>query len=61
MTLARRVMKARWPSTCPLCRGTIHVGNQIARIDGTGWVCITCVIEHAIEAAMQRLQSLPCE
>lgn len=44
LSLATRVMKARRNSTCPACRGPVHVGNQIARLtDPPQWVHIGCV------------------
>jgi hypothetical protein len=36
--LADRVMRARRESTCPTCRGPIHIGHQIARCPGGLWI-----------------------
>ena len=44
LALATRVMKARRASTCPVCRGPILVGQQIAKC-GT-WQHIEHVIER---------------
>jgi ribosomal protein L37AE/L43A len=42
--LATRVMKARWPGTCPACRRPIRVGDQIAKCGI--WLCIQCAISY---------------
>jgi hypothetical protein len=42
--LATRVMRARRESTCPVCRGPIRVGQQIAKC-GT-WQHVEHVIER---------------
>jgi hypothetical protein len=42
--LATRVMRARRESTCPVCRGPIRVGQQIAKC-GT-WQHVQHVIER---------------
>lgn len=41
--LADRVMKARRQSTCPLCRGPVHIGNLIARLGPGLWVHAHCL------------------
>ena len=43
---ASRVMRARHPSTCPLCRGLIRVGHQIGRTP-VGWCHTSCIIDRA--------------
>jgi hypothetical protein len=40
--LASRVRKARRAGTCPLCRGPIRVGEQIAKT--VRWAHLGCVI-----------------
>lgn len=40
--LASRVMKARRAGTCPLCRGPIRVGEQIAKT--VRWAHAGCVV-----------------
>jgi hypothetical protein len=42
--LASRVMKARRPGVCPVCRTTITVGQLIARCGY--WMHAACLIEH---------------
>jgi len=39
-------MRARHPSTCPLCRGLIRVGHQIGRTP-VGWCHTSCIIDRA--------------
>jgi hypothetical protein len=39
---ATRVMKARWPGTCPLCRGPIRRLQQIGKTR-VGWCHTTCL------------------
>ena len=44
VTKVRRVMKARRPSTCPSCRGPVHVGQSIAKVTRPpGWIHTRCV------------------
>lgn len=40
--LASRVMKARRESVCPLCRGPIRIGEQIAKT--VKWAHAGCVV-----------------
>lgn len=40
--LASRVMKARRTGTCPICRGPIRVGEQIAKT--VKWAHAGCVV-----------------
>ena len=40
--LASRVMKARRPGTCAICRGPIRVGERIAKT--VRWAHLGCVI-----------------
>jgi hypothetical protein len=42
--LATRVMRARRPGTCPLCRGPIQVRESIAKIGF--WAHTQCVIDR---------------
>ena len=42
--LADRVMKARRPGTCPLCRGPIQVGEQIGRVGF--WAHTVCIVDR---------------
>lgn len=42
--LATRVIRARRPSQCPVCRGPIRVGDQIAKCGV--WMCVRCAIDH---------------
>jgi hypothetical protein len=44
--LATRVMKARRPGTCPLCRQAVTVGQQIGRTPA-GWCHTECIIGKA--------------
>ena len=45
--LATRVMRARRPGICPLCRSPILVGQQIGK---TGfWAHVTCIIARNSE------------
>jgi hypothetical protein len=46
LALATRVRKARHPGHCPLCRGLIHVGQQIGKTP-IGWSHTSCIIEAA--------------
>ena len=41
---AVRVRKARTTSVCPLCRGPITIGQQIAAASWTRWAHSACVI-----------------
>ena len=43
--LASRVMRARRSSTCPVCRGPVQVGEQIARV-GRQWQHVSHVLEQ---------------
>jgi hypothetical protein len=43
--LASRVMKARHAGRCPVCRGPVRVGDQIARA-GKVWQHVEHVIER---------------
>jgi hypothetical protein len=43
--LPTRVMKARRESTCPICRGHVHVGQVIAKCGGM-WMHARCLIGH---------------
>ncbi len=44
LALATRTRKARRPSTCPACRGQVHIGQQIARLTHPpAWVHVRCV------------------
>jgi hypothetical protein len=40
--LASRVMKARRPGTCAICRGPIRIGEQIAKT--VRWAHAGCVV-----------------
>jgi hypothetical protein len=51
--LASRVMKARKPSRCPLCRDLVHVGQQIGRTP-IGWCHTQCIINKAHAMAATR-------
>ena len=42
--LADRVMKARRQSACPICRGPVGIGQQIARLGPGSWVHAGCLI-----------------
>ena len=42
--LADRVMRARRQGTCPLCRGPVRIGQQIARMGPGCWVHSGCLI-----------------
>jgi hypothetical protein len=50
---SRRVMKAR--RTGPVdCGHVVLTGQRIVRIDGSGWLCVPCVlaqIRHAADLA----------
>ena len=43
---ARRVMKARGQSTCPMCQRTINRGQQIG-LTPVGWAHTRCIIKAA--------------
>ena len=43
---ASRVMKARWPSRCPLCRDLIRVGHHIGKTP-LGWSHVGCILDRA--------------
>jgi hypothetical protein len=45
--LATRVMKARRPGTCPLCREPVRVGESIAKIGF--WAHTQCVVDRQRE------------
>lgn len=42
--LADRVMRARWETTCPICRGPIRVGQQIGKVGY--WAHTSCIIDR---------------
>lgn len=45
MILARRAMKARKNSRCPLCRGPVTIGQHLVQL-GKTWVHTTCAVER---------------
>jgi hypothetical protein len=49
LPLATRVMRARNTSECPLCPYQIGIGQHIAKIPGTGWCHVTCVLQATKE------------
>jgi hypothetical protein len=46
--LASRVIKARRPGRCPLCRDLIRAGQQIGKTP-IGWSHTSCIINKAKE------------
>jgi len=43
--LAERVMRARGESTCPRCRTTVMVGQQIGLVGGD-WIHVACLLNR---------------
>ena len=60
LALAVRVRKARRASTCPACRGPVHVGQSIAKVTRPpGWIHTRCVEAVAAVISRQLTQDVP--
>jgi hypothetical protein len=51
ITLATRVMKARRPGTCAICRGPIRIGEQIAYT--VKWAHAGCVVANLYKTSTE--------